>query len=64
MYSQFMMHGQKSIKGLLIIETSRSYTDTPHSVGLLWTSDRPDAAHNTHNRQTSIPLAGCETTVP
>jgi len=29
--------------GLLIIEASRSLSDTPHSVGLLWTSDRPDA---------------------
>jgi len=29
-------------QGLLIIEASRPHTDTPHSVGLLWTSDRPD----------------------
>jgi len=27
---------------LLIIEASRSYSDTPHSLGLLLTSDRPD----------------------
>jgi hypothetical protein len=27
--------------GLLIVEVSRSYLDTPHSVGLLWTSYRP-----------------------
>jgi len=25
---------------LLIIEDSRSHSDTPHSVGLLWTSDQ------------------------
>jgi hypothetical protein len=30
-------------QGLLIIEASRSHSDTPHSVGLLWTSDQPDA---------------------
>ena len=30
-------------EGLLIIEASRSHSDTPHSVGLLWTSDQPDA---------------------
>jgi len=30
-------------QGLLIIEASRPHTHTPHSVGLLWTSDRPDA---------------------
>jgi hypothetical protein len=34
--------------------------DTPHSVGLLWTSDQPLAEtstweHNTHKRQTSMP---------
>jgi hypothetical protein len=28
---------------LLIIEASRSFSDTPQSVGLLWTSDQPDA---------------------
>jgi hypothetical protein len=30
-------------QGLVIVEASRSYSDTPHSVGLLWTSDQPDA---------------------
>jgi len=28
---------------LLIIEAARSHSDTPHSLGLLWTSDQPDA---------------------
>ena len=27
--------------GRLIIEASRSHSDTPQSVGLLWTSDQP-----------------------
>ena len=46
--------------GLSITEASRSHSDTPNSVGLLSTSDRPDAEtftlikHNTHKRQTSI----------
>ena len=31
----------------LIIEASRSHSDTPHSVGLLWTSDQPDADTST-----------------
>jgi len=42
-----------------------------HSVGLLWTNDRPIAetdlcltTHNTHKRQTSVPLAGFEPTIP
>jgi hypothetical protein len=34
-------------QGLLIIEASRSQSDTSHSVGLLWTSDQPDAETST-----------------
>jgi hypothetical protein len=30
-------------QGLLIIEASRSHSDIQQSVGLLWTSDQPDA---------------------
>ena len=30
-------------QGLLVVEASRSHSDTPHTLGLLWTSDRPDA---------------------
>jgi len=29
--------------GLLVIEVPRSHSDAPHSVELLWTSDRPVA---------------------
>jgi hypothetical protein len=38
--------------GLLIIEASRSYSDTPHSVGLPWTSDQPDAETSTRQPTT------------
>jgi len=31
----------------LIIEASRSHSDTPHSVGLVWTSDQLDAETST-----------------
>jgi len=34
-------------QGFLIIEASRSHSDTPHPVGLLWTSDQPDAENST-----------------
>jgi hypothetical protein len=34
-------------QGLLIIEASRSHSDTPHLVGLLWMSDQPDAEAST-----------------
>jgi hypothetical protein len=30
-------------QAFLIVDASRSHSDTPHSVGLLWTSDQPDA---------------------
>ena len=57
--------------GPLIIEVSLSHSDTPHSVGLFWTSDQPDAEtthyltrHTTHKRQTSMPPAGFEITIP
>ena len=33
--------------GLLIIEASRSHSDTPHSVGLLWTSAQTEAETST-----------------
>ena len=41
----------------LLVEASRSHSDTPHSVGLLWTSDRfvvetSTWQHNTHSRET------------
>jgi hypothetical protein len=40
----FFFHGATAPvgQGLLIIEALRSHSDTPHSVGLLWTSDQPD----------------------
>jgi len=34
-------------QGLLIVEDSRSHPDTPHSVGLLWTSNQPDSKTST-----------------
>jgi len=34
-------------QGLLIIEDSPSHSDTPHSAGLLWRSDQPDAETST-----------------
>jgi hypothetical protein len=44
-------------QGFLIIEVWLSHSDKPHSVGLLWTSDQPDAnnstwQHSTPDRQT------------
>jgi hypothetical protein len=47
------------VQGLLIAEVSRSYSDTLHSVGLLWTSGQPvaetSARNNTqHPRETDL----------
>jgi len=52
---------------LLIIEASRSYSGTPHSVGLLWTSDQPvvETATWHHTQQTGIhPPAEFEPAIP
>jgi hypothetical protein len=35
-----------------------------HSVGLLWTRDRLTQTHTEHSKQTSIPPAGFEPTIP
>ena len=44
----FLMAQQPRVgQGLLIIDPSRSHSDTPHSVGILWTSDQPDAKTST-----------------
>jgi hypothetical protein len=53
-------------QGLLIIEASRSHSDTPQSVGLLWASDQPDAETSTlqHTTLTSIPPVGLEPAIP
>jgi hypothetical protein len=39
-------HGSTTLagQGLLIVEVPRSHLYAPHSVGLIWTSDRPVAA--------------------
>jgi len=34
-------------QGLLIIEASRSHSDTAHSVGLLWVSEQADTETST-----------------
>jgi hypothetical protein len=45
-------------QGLFIVEGSRSHSDTPHSVELLWTNDQPDAAtstlHTQYSQETNI----------
>jgi hypothetical protein len=39
-------------QGLSSVEATPSHSDTPHSVGLLWTSDHPDAETSTWQRTT------------
>jgi len=46
--AQHLLVGQD----LLIIEASQSHLDTSHSVGLLWTSDQPDADTSTWKHTT------------
>ena len=57
-------------QGHLITEASRSHSDTSRSLELLTSGDQPDAetsnctAHNNHKRQTFMPPAGFEPTIP
>ena len=48
-------------QGLLIVEDSRSHSDTQHPVGFLWTSDQPlaETSDNTqHSQQTDVHAPG------
>jgi len=46
---KFYFHGATALvaHGRLVIEASWSNSDAPHSVGLLWTSDQPNANTST-----------------
>jgi len=52
-------------QALLTVEASRSHSDTPPSVGLLWKSDQPvtDTSTWQHSLQTSIPPRRFESTI-
>jgi len=62
----FFCHASTALVDLgLFCEVRRSYSDTPHSIGLLWTSDRlvvqtSTWQHTTLTRQIFLPLAGFE----
>jgi len=62
--NHFFIHVSTSLVGLdfHIFEISISHSDTPQSVGLLWSSDQPiaessipDYTNKTRKRQTSMP---------
>ena len=48
-HTHFCFMARQPLVGLdiLTFQVSRSHSDTPHSVGLLWTSDRPVAEIST-----------------
>jgi hypothetical protein len=48
----FFIAQQPLVCRTLIIEVSQSHSDTPHSVGLVWTVDWPDAATSTWQHPT------------
>ena len=52
----FVYHGATAqvFQSLLIIKDLWSHSDTPHSVGLLWTSDQPDAETSNWQNTTII----------
>ena len=55
-------------QGLLIIEASRSYSDTSRSAGPLWTSDQPEKRtsdiKNRQNMQKTMHTTGLELLFP
>jgi hypothetical protein len=66
-----LFHGARarSGQGLLIVEASGTHSNTLHSVGLLWTSDQPDAETATytthkHSQKTFMPPAEFEPVIP
>jgi hypothetical protein len=56
------MAKQPLVSQELIIEASRSHSDTSHSIGLLWTTDQPDAKplpdNTQHSQETDIHAHG------
>ena len=62
-FSPMPQHSQVG-KGLLIIESSWLHSDTPSSIGLLWTCDQPDAENLPHNREKPMSPAGFEPAIP
>jgi len=50
----FVYHGATALEGqgLLNVEDKWSHSDTPNSIGLLWTSDQPDAEISTWQNTT------------
>jgi len=55
----YFLHDLKALvwQSLLISEVSRSHSYTPHSAGLLWTSDHPDAQTSNitqHSQETDV----------
>jgi len=51
-----LLHGSTAIVslGLFLVEFSRSYSETPQSVGLPWTSDQPVTETCTWQQTTDI----------
>jgi hypothetical protein len=42
------------VLGLPIVEASRSHSDTPYSVGVLWVGDQPFAETSPHDNTTAV----------
>ena len=55
---------------VLIVQVSRLHSETPHSVGLLWSSDQSEnrdlylKTHDTHKRETFMPSVAFEPGIP
>jgi hypothetical protein len=68
-YSDLFLHTLARCSGYCYTWLHSMTNTYTHSVGFLWTSDKPIAVtstwrHNTHNRQTSMAPAGFEPAIP
>jgi len=70
-YQTFLFTARQSPvgQGLLIYQVSRSHSDAPHSVGLIWTSVQPSLRplpdNTQHSQETDIhALPGFEPAIP
>jgi len=58
-----MTQGPLASHGLLVVAALPSHSDTPQSLGLLWTSDQPDTGNflpdiRQHSKQTNTNAFG------
>jgi hypothetical protein len=63
-FLSFDVYPRRLLLHLITLSDTHTHTHTPHSVGLLWTSNRHLISLKTHERQISMLSAGFKPAVP